>query len=306
LILDCHCLALMSTGIFFHYQQGERLRDFPQALHGILEKDNVFFYDAYYPSKPETSFDLDPIPVESIHGVHLPEMVDRVQATGKYKGALYSAAGTLSAATKMWSGELTKAFVFTGYGDHHAGSDFFGGECYFNGAAIAIHELREKLGAKCFAVIDTDAHHGNGSWELFRDNLDVLYICFCSGPFREKNRNVNIQVPPEVTDQGYLALVNEAFNNWVKGFFPEIIFWNWGYDGTIGEYGDIGLFPVLHLQMAREIKQLAEEICNGRLVVVLCGGAAGISPPFSFQGFLRYLPVSKPCFPEVNPDRHPT
>jgi len=33
----------MRTGIFFYYQQGERLKDFPQALKVILEKENVFF-----------------------------------------------------------------------------------------------------------------------------------------------------------------------------------------------------------------------------------------------------------------------
>ena len=56
---------LMATGIFFHYQQGERLRAFPQALEGVLGKDNVFFCDALYPSKPESSFDLESIPKRS-------------------------------------------------------------------------------------------------------------------------------------------------------------------------------------------------------------------------------------------------
>ena len=32
-----------------------------------------------------------------------------------------------------------------GFPNHHAGSNFFGGGCYLNGAAIAIHELQEKL-----------------------------------------------------------------------------------------------------------------------------------------------------------------
>ena len=109
----------MSTGIFFHYQQGERLKDFP--------------------------FDLEPIPIETLHKIHSPGMIDRVKATGNFEGALYSAAGTLSAAIKVWSGELLNAFVFTGYGDHHAGSNFFGGGCYLNGTAIAIHELQEKF-----------------------------------------------------------------------------------------------------------------------------------------------------------------
>jgi acetoin utilization deacetylase AcuC-like enzyme len=263
----------MPTGIFFHYQQGERLRDFPQALDKILEKDHVFLYDALYPSKPRSSFDLEPIPQETLHKVHSPEMVDRVKATGNYEGALYSAAGTVAAATKIWSGEITNAFVFTGYGDHHAGSTFFGGGCYFNGAALAIHELHEKHGVKGYAIIDTDAHHGNGTWKLFENNLEVLYLCFCSGASRENNQNVNIHVAPRVTDCDYLTLAKEAFQKWITEFQPEIIFWNWGYDGTIGEYGDIGLIPDAHLKLAMEIKKVAQQVCRDRLIVILCGGS---------------------------------
>ena len=289
MISDCHCLALMSTGIFFHYQQGERLRDFPQALSGILEKDNVFFYDAYYPSNPTTSFDLDPIPIEDLHGVHLPEMVDRVKATGNYEGALYSAAGALSAAIKIWSGELTNAFVFTGYGDHHAGSNFFGGGCYFNGAAIAIHKLQKEFGGKRFAIIDTDAHHGDGTWELFQRNREVLYICFCSGSSREENQNVNIHVPLRVDDESYFSLAKETFQKRLKDFRPEVIFWNWGYDGTLGEYGDMGLTPEFHLQMAMEIEKWAYEVCDGKLVVILCGGSRRDLACLLIPGIIRIL-----------------
>lgn len=263
----------MPTGIFFYYQQGERLKDFPQALDRILEKDNVFFYDALYPSKPASSFDLEPIPLEIIIKVHSPEMVARVQETGNYDGALYSAAGTLSAALRICSGELTNAFVFTGYGDHHAGSSFFGGGCYFNGAAIAIHALRERFGPKRCAVIDTDAHHGDGSWELFETDPTVLYLCFCRDGFREKNHNVNVHIPFRVGDSDYLTLAKEAFYRWVKSFQPEIIFWNWGYDGTRGEYGDMGFSTELHLLLAIEIKKVAHELCNDRLIVILCGGS---------------------------------
>ena len=67
--------------------------------------------------------------------------------------------------------------------------------------------------------------------------------------------------------------LKNAFEKWVKVFDPEIIVWNWGYDGTIGEYGDTGLTPELHVQLALEIKKMAEDVCNGRLVVVLCGGS---------------------------------
>lgn len=263
----------MPTGLFFHYQQGERLRDFPQALEGILDKDNVFLFDAFYPFKPKSSFDLDPIPQEALSRVHSPEMIRRVQLTRDYEGALFSAAGTVAAANRIWSGEITNAFVFTGYGDHHAGSDFYGGGCYFNGAAVAIHDLRAKRGGHRFAILDTDAHHGDGTWELFQRDPEVLFACFCSGSASEENSNLNIRVPYPVDDDVYVDLVRDVIEKKVRPFGPHTLFWNWGYDGTIGEYGDMGLGPHVHVRLANVMKTAADEVCGGRLVVVLCGGS---------------------------------
>ena len=262
-----------ATGIFFHYQDGERLRDFPQALEGILSRDNVFFYDAFYPLKPPSSFDLEPIPVEVVGEVHSSDMIERIRKSAAFEGALFSASGTVAAAIRICKGEIANAFVFTGYGDHHAGSSFFGGGCYFNGAAIAISELRKRFKTKRLAIIDTDAHHGDGTWEIFRDDPDVLYVCFCSSGYQEKNNKVNVQVPWKVSDEEYLRLVRRNFLPRAEAFQPEAIFWNWGYDGTQGEYGDIGLTPDSHGLFAREIKRAADQLCHGRLIVVLCGGS---------------------------------
>jgi len=263
----------MRTGIFFHYQEGERLRDFPQALEGILERENVFFYDAFYPLKPPSSFDLEPISDGILHGVHSPQLVEEVRRTGHFEGALLSASGTVRASEKIWTGEIDNAFVFTGYGDHHAGTNFFGGGCYFNGAALAIQELRRRFGAKRFAMIDTDAHHGDGTWEIFERDPNVLYVCFCTSPFSEKENKVNIQVPKRVTDEAYLRLIREEFPRRMGLFRPEVLFWNWGYDGTRGDYGDLGLSPDLHVVIAGELRRLADRLCQGRLIVVLCGGS---------------------------------
>jgi acetoin utilization deacetylase AcuC-like enzyme len=261
------------TGIFYYYQKGERLRDFPQALKGVLEKENLFFYDAFYPSKPPSSFELEPISPEMLYQVHSHELVEEVIRTGNYEGALYSASGTVRAAEKIRTGEIDNAFVFTGYGDHHAGTIFFGGGCYFNGAAIAIRTLRKEFGARRFAIIDTDAHHGDGTWEIFEADPDVLFVCFCSDVSMEKNSNVNIQVPTRVLDEEYLALVRNHFFPRAQEFQPEILFWNWGYDGTQGDYGDIGLTPEFHILLAKDLKAVANKICRGRLIVVLCGGS---------------------------------
>ena len=263
----------MRTGIFFYYQEGNRLRDFPSALEGILERENVFFYDAFYPSKPASSFDLNPVSYEVLLQVHSPEMIEKVRRAGVFEGALLSASGTVRATETIWRGEVDNVFVFTGYGDHHAGPDFFGGGCYLNGAAIAIRELRKGFGVRRFAIIDTDAHHGDGSWEVFKGNSDVLYVCFCGYPFWEENNNVNIHVPVTIKDEEYIKLVKNDFIPRVRAFQPEILFWNWGYDGTQGEYGDIGLTPDVHILLANELKSAVNELCQGRLVIVLCGGS---------------------------------
>jgi len=280
----------MSTaGIFFHYQDGERLRDFPDALEGVLSQDNILYYDAFYPGKPPTDFDLELIPLEVVLRVHSAQMVERVKLTHDFDGVMLSVSSTVAAARRMWSGEIDTAFVFTGYGDHHAGFDSFGGGCYFNGAAIAISDIRSRFGAGRFAVIDTDAHHGDGSWEIFQDDPDVLYMCLCHGGDYEENNNVNVNVPWRVSDSQYVDLIKKNFAPRVASFRPEAVFWNWGYDGTQGEYGDMGLSIEAHTLMARELGQVAGEVCRGRLIVVLCGGSRRDMAQYLIPSLIRVL-----------------
>jgi len=268
-----HSKPTRRTGIFFHYQDGERLRDFPEALAGVLNRDNVFLYDAFYPLKPPSSFELEPISEEVLRQVHTPEMVSEVKRSQAFQGALFSAAGTVAAATRIWRGEIDNAFVFTGYGDHHAGTDFYGGGCYFNGAAIAITQLRRHFGAGRLAIVDTDAHHGDGTWDIFEDDPETLYMCYCSGGPREINNKVNVHVPRRTNDGQYLQLFDDTFVPRVTAFRPEAIFWNWGYDGTQGDYGSLGVTADVHIRLARTIKSAAGRVCQGRLIVVLCGGS---------------------------------
>jgi acetoin utilization deacetylase AcuC-like enzyme len=57
---------------------------------------------------------------------------------------------------------------------HHAGPAFYGGSCYFNNAAAAAQRLRDR-GIERVAIVDIDAHQGNGTQEIFWDRADVLY-----------------------------------------------------------------------------------------------------------------------------------
>ena len=57
---------------------------------------------------------------------------------------------------------------------HHATRDGYGGSCYLNNAAIAAQALRD-AGHASVAVVDLDAHHGNGTQAIFWDRSDVRY-----------------------------------------------------------------------------------------------------------------------------------
>ena len=57
---------------------------------------------------------------------------------------------------------------------HHAGPSAYGGSCYLNNAAIAAQALR-RSGAARVAVVDIDAHHGNGTQAIFYGRHDVYF-----------------------------------------------------------------------------------------------------------------------------------
>ncbi len=57
---------------------------------------------------------------------------------------------------------------------HHVTADAFGGSCYLNNAALAAQALVDG-GHERVAVIDVDAHHGNGTAAIFYERPDVFY-----------------------------------------------------------------------------------------------------------------------------------
>ena len=57
---------------------------------------------------------------------------------------------------------------------HHATRRAFGGSCYLNNAAVAAEAWRGH-GVARVAVVDVDAHHGNGTQAVFWERGDVFY-----------------------------------------------------------------------------------------------------------------------------------
>jgi acetoin utilization deacetylase AcuC-like enzyme len=275
------------TGIFFPYFQGERLKDFPGALDGLLDKQNVSYYDAVYGSR-DGLFYLEPVAEDLLFNVHSKAMIESVKRTGDFEAALYSAGGTVQAAEEIRRGSIDNAFVFTAFGDHHAGRDFYYGMCYFNGAALAIAMLREK-GIKRFAIIDTDSHHGDGTRDIFTRDGDILHLCFCDQDYSDPSNKIDVEIPNPTTDEAFLSKVKQAFIPWVEGFRPDYIFWEYGFDATKGEYGDKGLSRDSHIKLAELIKTAADEVCKGRLIAILCGGSRRDTATYTIPRIISVL-----------------
>ncbi|MBI4216890.1 MAG: hypothetical protein HY687_05835 [Chloroflexi bacterium] len=271
---------MRQTGLFLLHLDGRRLSHFPAELTELLERDNIHFYEAFHEVSAPSQ--------ELLQRVHTSRLIAAVRQTPYYETALYSTGGTVLAAEEIARGRIHNAFVFTGSGDHHAGRDFFFGGCHFNGAALAVAHLRAQFGGRRFAILDTDAHHGDGTRDIFERDEDLLHVCLC-GQSRDGGSKVDVAIPGHTTDAEYLERLEQALLPRMRQFRPETLFWEFGYDGTQGDYSDRGLTRDCHARIAALAKAAAEEVCGGRLVAILCGGSRQDLADYTIPRIIRIL-----------------
>ncbi len=91
---------------------------------------------------------------------------------GTWEAARGAVDAALTAAELVLGGEAA-AYACCRPPGHHATRTGFGGSCYLNNAAAAAARLRAGLDGPV-AVIDVDAHHGNGTQSIFWEDPGVL------------------------------------------------------------------------------------------------------------------------------------
>ena len=104
---------------------------------------------------------------------------------------------------------------------HHVTRSLYGGSCYLNNTAVAAAALLARVDGPV-AVVDIDAHHGNGTQEIFFGRGDVLTASVHVDPgagwfphflgFTAENddANLNLPLPPGTGDDGWLTAVRDA------------------------------------------------------------------------------------------------
>jgi acetoin utilization deacetylase AcuC-like enzyme len=114
---------------------------------------------------------------------------------------------------------------------HHAGRACYGGSCYLNNSAVAVAAFADRLGGTV-AVLDIDAHHGNGTQEIFYERGDVLvgsvhvhpgagwfphFLGFAdeTGSAEGESANRNLPLVPGSGDELWLEAVHEL-TTWAR------------------------------------------------------------------------------------------
>lgn len=168
-----------------------------EALHAVHDEGYVAFLAeaaeawAALPEKgPEVVANMHPAPEMLAQGATMASgIVGRTGwytadtacpiGPGSWESILGAASCALAAADVAAQGGT--AYALSRPPGHHAYAARAGGHCYVNNSALAAEHLR-RSGAKRVAVIDIDAHHGNGTQGIFWERGDVLTVSVHGDP----------------------------------------------------------------------------------------------------------------------------
>lgn len=199
---------------------------------------------------------------------------------------LLAGAGKL-AGELVHSGQYEKSFVVGG-GVQHATRNREKGFGVFSDVGICAENLMRNFGIKRILIIDTDAHAGDGIYDIFSTDSRILFISIHQDPLtlypgkgfvheigegNGRGYSVNIPMPPGSGDHTYEYVLNEILIPIAQEFIPEIILM---VDGSDPHYTDRITQMGLTIQGIRSIGSIvghvASEICDGKIVDFIGSG----------------------------------
>jgi acetoin utilization protein AcuC len=206
---------------------------------------------------------------------------DTPLSPGLVRAAKLLAGAGRTAGELVQSGAYLKAFVVGG-GVQHANRQRERGFGVFSDVGICAENLMQNFGVSRILIIDTDAHAGEGLYDIFCCDSRVLLISLHQDPrtvypgrgFVEeigeaggRGYSVNIPLMPGSTQRAYELILTEVFMPLVREFQPEIILM---VDGADPHFTDritqMGLTLEGIRTVGRIISRAADEICGGKLV----------------------------------------
>ncbi len=229
---------------------------------------------------------IDLVSKMSKEGIGFLDDGDTPAYPGIFDTARDVAGTTLAAIDAIMAGESRRAFVPIA-GLHHAGRGHAAGFCVFNDCGIAVEHLRRKHGLRRIAYVDIDAHHGDGVFYGFEEDPDLIFadihedgrFLYPGTGFAEETgkgeaagTKLNIPMPPGAGDIEF-DIAWAKVVKFVDDAAPEFIIFQCGADSLAGD-------PITHLQYtesahgqaARDLCELADRHCSGRIIGTGGGG----------------------------------
>jgi acetoin utilization protein AcuC len=193
---------------------------------------------------------------------------------------LLAGAGKL-AGELVQSGKYDKAFVVGG-GVQHANRNREKGFGVFSDVGICAENLMQNFGLERILIVDTDAHAGDGIYDIFRQDPRVLFISIHQHPLTlypgrgfvneigngaGEGYSVNIPLPPGAGDRSYEHALSEIVFPLSQAFLPQIILM---VDGCDTHFSDqithMGLTLGGIRLIGEKMGQLAASTCEGKII----------------------------------------
>jgi acetoin utilization deacetylase AcuC-like enzyme len=268
---------------------------------------------------------------EDIARVHIPRLItglERVcheQAPGiidyaptyvaqtSFEDAMLAAGATLACSRAVLTNEIDNAFAIVRPPGHHAEPDKAMGFCLFNNVAVAAKDALAH-GLERVLVVDYDAHHGNGTQAAFLDDERAAYLSthqwgiypgtgWLEDAPQAKKRIVDVPLPAFAGNQAFAQISEAIIKPTVEAFMPEMIFVSAGFDAHWSDpLTSLGLSSTGFFAISKQLVELAEEHCGGKIVFVLEGGydpgnvANGVEAVFgALTGFKSEFDAGDPC-----------
>ena len=222
---------------------------------------------------------------------------------------------TLAALDAVMRGDVASAFCLVRPPGHHARPMQAMGFCLFNHVAVAAEYARRVHSLERVAIIDWDVHHGNGTQDAFYDDGGVLYVSTHEYPFYPgtgaaeetgegagRGCSVNIPMPHGSGDPEHARAFEEVVVPVVRRFRPELLLVSAGYDAHFAD--EIALQRVSvdgYGAMASMVRELAGELCGGRLIVALEGGYHMVALPWCVRRTIEVMRGGEPVPDPLGP-----
>lgn len=223
---------------------------------------------------------------------------------GGYEIAALSAGLARGALMAVLEGRLDNAYALSRPPGHHCLPDFPNGFCLLNNIAVAIRAARAQGLARRFAVVDWDVHHGNGTEAIFYDDPEVLTISIHQehnypldtggierrGAGAGEGANINIPLPPGAGHATYIEAMERLVLPALAAHAPDVIVVACGFDAAAADpLGHMLAHAGTYREMTRMLREAAEALSGGKLVMVHEGGYSEWYVPFCGHAVLEEL-----------------